>query len=90
MDGTAEIHAAREGDHVVARDGVLGQVDRIVRSDAEGPVYFVVSVGPRVRRRYPILHRTLVTGVDRSSGKMYVRGHRRSLERLSERPPLII
>jgi hypothetical protein len=90
MDSTAEIDAAREGDQVVAQDGALGHVDRIVRSDADGPVYFVVSVGPLVRRRYPILHRTLVTGVDRSGGKMYVRGHRRSLERLSESSPLVI
>jgi hypothetical protein len=90
MDPAAEAHAVREGDQVVALDGPLGQIDRIVRSDAEGPVYFVVSVGPLVRRRYPIIHRTLVTGVDRSSGKMYVRGHRRSLERLSESPPLVI
>jgi hypothetical protein len=90
MAGTVEIHAARKGDQVVAQDGALGQVDRIVRSDADGPVYFVVSVGPLLRRRYPVLHRTLVTAVDRSSGKMYVRGHRRSLERLSERPPIVI
>jgi hypothetical protein len=47
-------------------------------------------VGSIVRRRYPILHRTLVTGIDRSSGQMYVRGHRRSLERLSESLPLVI
>jgi hypothetical protein len=90
MGSTEEIRAAREGDQVVAQDGALGQVDCIVHSDADGPVYFVVSVGPILRRRYPVLHRTLVTGVDRSSGQMYVRGHRRSLERLSESPPIVI
>ena len=43
-----------------------------------------------LRRRYPVLHRTLVTGVDRRRARMYVRGHRRSLERLSESPPIVI
>jgi hypothetical protein len=90
MDSTAEIHTAREGDQVVARDGALGQVDRIVRSDSGGPVYFVVSVGPILRRRYPVLHRTLVTGVDRRRAKVYVRGRRRLLERLPESPPIVI
>jgi hypothetical protein len=90
MASTAEIHAVRKGDQVVAQDGALGQVDRIVRSDAGGPIYFVVSVGPMLRRRYPVLHRTLVTGVDRRRGKLYVRGHRRSLERLYESTPLVI
>jgi hypothetical protein len=90
MDSTAEVDAAREGDQVVAQDGALGQVDRIVRSDVHAPVYFVVSVGPILRRRYPVLHRALVTGVDRRRGKMYVRGRRRSLERLSESPPIVI
>jgi hypothetical protein len=90
MDSAAEAHAVREGDQVVAQDGPLGQIDRIVRSDADSSVYLVVSVGRRVRRRYPILDGTLVKGVDRPRGLVYVRGRRQALERLSESPLLII
>jgi hypothetical protein len=88
MERAAQVHAAREGDRVVAQDGALGRVDRIVRSEADGPVYLVVSVG-RVVRRYPILHSALVRNVDASSRTVHVRGRRRSLERLSESLPLV-
>lgn len=90
MVSTVVIHAARKGDQVVAEDGPLGQVDRIVRSEGSGPGYVVVSAGPMLRRRYPVLHCTLVTRVDRRTGKLYVRGQRGSLERLSESLPLVI
>jgi hypothetical protein len=81
---------AREGDHVVAQDGHLGRVDRILRSESAGPIYLVVAVGALGRRRYPILHHALVSDVDASDRTIYVRGHRRSLERLPETPPLVI
>jgi hypothetical protein len=80
----------REGDRVVAEDGDLGRVDTILRSESASLVYLVVAVGGVGRRKYPILHQALVTGVDPSEQKIYVRGRRRSLARLPESPPLVI
>ena len=82
--------APRAGDRVIAQDGDLGHVDRILHSEAADPVYLVVAVGAMGRRRYPILHRALVTGVDRSERRIYVRGRRRALKRLPESPPIVI
>jgi hypothetical protein len=80
----------REGDRVVAQDGDLGHVDRILRSEAAAPIYLVVAVRAVGHRRYPILHCALITGIDRSERRIYVRGRRRSLERLPESPPIVI
>jgi hypothetical protein len=90
MVSAALIHVARKGDQVVAEDGPLGQVDSIVRSESGGPSYVVVSAGSMLRRRYPVLHCALVTRVDRSSARLYVRGQRGSLACLSESVPIVI
>jgi hypothetical protein len=79
----------REGDRVVAQDGDLGRVDRILCTDSATPIYLVVAVGAIGRRRYPILHTALVTDVDLGERKVYVRGRRRALERLPESPPIV-
>jgi hypothetical protein len=89
MNGAAH-YDTREGDQVVAQDGHLGRVDRILRSESAGPIYLVVAVGALGRRRYPILHHALVSDVNASDRTIYVRGRRRSLERLPESPPLVI
>jgi hypothetical protein len=80
----------REGDRVVAQDGDLGHVDRILRSEAAAPIYLVVAVRAVGHRRYPILHCALITSIDCSKRRIYVRGRRRSLERLPESPPIVI
>jgi hypothetical protein len=90
MNAATSLVGPREGDRVVAQDGDLGRVDRILRSESADPVYLVVAVGAVGRRRYPIVHCALVTCVDRSDRRIYVRGRRRSLERLPESPPLLI
>lgn len=80
----------RVGDRVVARDGVVGRIDRIVRSETRDPTYIVVAVGRRFRRRYPIAPWSLVTRVDRGRRQIHVAGRRRSLERLPETLPIAI
>jgi hypothetical protein len=83
----------REGDRVVAEDGELGLVERVLRAesgDRFGSFVFVVAVCALGRRRYPILDGALVASVDRGRGRVLVRGRRRALARLSESPPLVI
>lgn len=78
------------GDVVVAQDGTLGAVDRIIADEASTPAYLVVAVGPRLRRTYPIVPCTLVTGIDRARQRIHIRGRRRSLGRLPESIPLVL
>jgi len=82
--------APKVGDEVVAGDGVVGEVDRIVHSEARDPVYLVVAVGRRFRKRYPVTPWSLVTRVDRGHRQIYVDCRRRSLERLPETLPIAI
>lgn len=79
----------RVGDTVLAEDGVLGRVDRIIRSETEDLVYLVVASRSRVRRRYPVIPSAFVAGIDRSRQRVYMRGLRTRLERLSESLPLV-
>jgi hypothetical protein len=79
----------RVGDTVLAEDGVLGRVDRIIRYETEDPVYLVVSSRSRMRRRYPVIPSAFVAGIDRSQRRVYMRGLRARLERLSESLPLV-
>lgn len=82
--------APLEGDRVVAQDGDLGCVDRVLRSEAARAIYLVVAVGAVGRRRYPVLHCGLVESVDRAGRTVYVRGRRRSLQSLPESAPIVI
>src|SRR5918999_4980753 len=50
MHTTMPIVAPREGDRVVAQDGDLGCVDRVLRSEAARAIYLVVAVGAVGRR----------------------------------------
>ena len=78
------------GDTVVADDGTLGHVDRVIRAESQAPAYLVVAAGRRLRRRYPVVPSTLVTGVDRARRRVRVRGVRRSIGRLSEQLPIVV
>jgi hypothetical protein len=90
MHATMPIVAPREGDRVVAQDGDLGCVDRVLRSEAARAIYLVVAVGAVGRRKYPVIHCGLVESVDRAERTVYVRGRRSSLQRLPESPPIVI
>jgi len=87
---TQRLAEARVGDVVVAQDGTLGQVERVIRSEAHAPAYLVVKAGRRARRRYPIVPWSFVTKVDRSGRRVHVRGRRGRLGHLSEALPLVI
>lgn len=86
----ASIAEVRAGDTVVADDGVLGLVDRVVRSEASTPVYLIVSVGRILRRRYPVVPSSLVTDVDRRRRLVRIRGRRGTIGRLPETLPLVL
>lgn len=83
----AEAHV---GDTVLAQDGALGQIERIIRSETRKPVYVVVAVRRVVGRRYPVVPWSLVTGVDRPRRQVHVRGRRGTISRLSEALPLVV
>ena len=89
MHATMPSVAPREGDRVVAHDGELGSVDRVLCSEAAQPVYMVVAVGAVARRRYPVLHCGLVESIDRARRTVYVHGQRSALQCLSESPPIV-
>jgi len=78
------------GDVVVARDGSLGHVAGIVRSETRAPVYLVIAVRRLLGRRYPVVPWSLVTGVDRSRGRIHVEGRRERLGRLTETLPIVL
>lgn len=79
-----------EGDAVAAEDGILGHVDRLVRSDARTPAYLVVRAGRALRRRYPVVPVSLVTGVDSRRRLVELRGSRETIARLPETLPLVL
>jgi len=83
-------HEPQAGDTVVALDGVLGRVDRVIRSEGSAPVYLVVAAGRRLRRRYPIVPSSLVTRIDRTRGRVHVRGQLQTLDQLSEQLPIVV
>jgi hypothetical protein len=78
--------APQPGDEVIAADGSVGRVDRVLRSDDATPRYIVVAAG-RVRRRYPVLPCGLITSAE--GDVVRVRGQRRALRRLPETLPLV-
>jgi hypothetical protein len=89
-DGAPLRVEAQVGDTVVAQDGALGRVERVIRSEAYVPAYLVVAARGRVRRRYPILPWSLVTRVDRSTRRVHVRGRRGRLGDMSEALPIVL
>ena len=87
---TRSLGEARVGDTVLAQDGTLGRIDRIIRSETSMPAYVVVAVRRLVGRRYPVIPWSLVTAVDRSRRRVYLEGRGRSLARLSETLPIVL
>jgi hypothetical protein len=79
-----------EGDAVVADDGVLGRVERLLSLEARAPVYLVVRIGRGLRRRYPIVPVSLVEGVDTRRRLVRLRGKRKSIGRMPETLPLVL
>lgn len=84
------LEVVRVGDTVIAEDGTLGHVDRIIRAESRTPVYLVVAAGRSIRRRYPLVPTCLVTGVDRARRAVHVRGRRRSMRSLPEHLPIVV
>jgi hypothetical protein len=75
---------------VLAEDGPLGIVDDVIASETALPAFVVVSTGRRLRRRYPVVPWSLIRTVDRSRRRVYVRGRRTSLAKLSEALPIVL
>jgi hypothetical protein len=73
----------------VARDGAVGHVERVLRTEQGVPHHVVLSVG-RLLRRHPIVSCALITRVDREGGVVRVRGDRRAIAALSEAMPIVI
>lgn len=84
------LEEVRVGDEVVAEDGTLGRVDRIIRAESRAPVYLVVAAGRTILRRYPLVPAGFVTRVDRARECVHVRGLRRSVRSLPEHLPIVV
>ena len=82
--------AARVGDEVVAQDGSLGRVDRVIRFETDDPAYLVVEVRRGLGKRYQVVPRTLVTNIDRVARRVHLGGPRRSFRRLPETIPIVV
>jgi len=87
---THPIAEARVGDTVLAQDGDLGQIERIIRSETSKPVYVVVAVRRLVGHRYPVIPWSLVTAVDRSRRRVHVQGRCGTISRFPETLPLVV
>lgn len=75
------------GDDVVACDGRVGHVTRLLRTERAVPRYMIVATG-RVWRRYPVIECGLITEID--DHVVRVRGSKRILSRLPEALPLVV
>ncbi len=86
---TDALPAIAVGDTVVAEDGPVGHVERVLRADA-GPEFVVVSVRSGLRRRHPVVSCELVAAVDPQRDVVHVRGRSASIRGLSEALPLLL
>jgi hypothetical protein len=82
--------AIREGDSVVAEDGILGDIDAVVLSERRVPVFMIVRAGSLLRPRYPVVPVSLVTGVDAARRMVKVRGRLAAMRRMPETLPLVL
>ncbi len=78
------------GDSVVADDGAVGRVEQILRSETNEPMFVVVAVRSRLRRRYPVLPLRLLGRVDRRRDVVHARGRCASIKQFSEELPLLV
>jgi PRC-barrel domain len=86
----AQTSEVRVGDTVVAADGAVGRVERVIRTETSMPAYLVVAADRFLRRRYPVLPWSLVHGVDRAGRRVHVAGRRGRLGRLPESLPIVL
>jgi hypothetical protein len=82
--------AIREGDSVVAEDGILGDIEAIVLSERRVPLFMIVRAGSLLRPRYPVVPVSLVTGVDAARRMVDVRGQLAAMRRMPETIPLVL
>jgi hypothetical protein len=78
------------GDTVVADDGTVGEVEQILRSETSDPLFVVVSVRKRLRRRHPVIPCSLLGTVDDDRETVRVRGPRDAIKGLPEALPLLV
>jgi hypothetical protein len=91
VSGTRPVVAAiREGDAVLAEDGFLGRVDRLLRSERRVPAYLVVRTRRTLRRRYPVVPVSLVADVNSRRRRVELHGTCETIGRLSETLPLVL
>jgi hypothetical protein len=88
--GGPAVATIREGDAVMAEDGVLGRVERLVQSDPHTPAFLVVRAGRVLRRRYPVVPVSFVTVVDPGRRLVWLRGRCGTIGRMSETLPLVL
>jgi hypothetical protein len=82
--------AIREGDSVVAEDGILGDIEAVVLSERRVPLFMIVRAGSLLRPRYPVVPVSLVTGVDAARRMVEVRGRLAAMRRMPETLPLVL
>lgn len=78
------------GDTVLAEDGVVGNVQEILRTDAGVPAYVIVRVRGLLRRRYPVVPWPLVVTVDGSRGIVRMQGSSEVITHLPETIPIVL
>lgn len=91
MDRTATTATPEpcEGFHVLADDGLVGEVERaLVPEKGIDPDYLVVRVPRLVGNRRPVVSRALVSESDAARRVIWVRGSRAEIAALPEHLPL--
>lgn len=84
------LRAVLVGDEVIADDGRVGRVERVVRSERREVRYVVVTSRRGLLRRHPVVPVGLITHVDGRTRRIRVRGSRASVVTLPETVPLVL
>jgi hypothetical protein len=81
-----------EGFHVLAEDGLVGEVEQpLVQPDRSDPDFLVVRLPRhRLRTRLPVVSTALVSGFDLTRRLIWVRGSRRDIASLPEHLPMAL
>lgn len=89
MTMESELLARCHGFDVLAEDGVLGYVETpLFPPDARHPDFLVVRVPAIDHNRFPVLHVSLVRGIDQNARQVHVRMRRSEAALLPEHLPL--
>jgi hypothetical protein len=91
MNERAELRRC-EGFHVLAEDGLVGEVaESLVPPDRDEPDYLVVRVpGRLLRSRLPVVSTALVSGLDSARRVVWVRGSQGEIASLPEHVPVAL